>query len=56
MVLSKLNRTFCAFVASVLFASGIAAAEVRFTEPEVDVQDVIALIAQRFELMRPVAA
>lgn len=53
---NRLSRFFHAFAASVLFASGAAAAEVHFTDPEADVQEAMALIAQRLELMKPVAA
>lgn len=56
MAFPDFNRIFCAFVASMLFASCVAAADVRFTDPESDVQEVIDLIAQRLELMQPVAA
>lgn len=53
---NRLNRIFYACAAGVLFASGAAGAEVHFTDPEADVQEAIALIAQRLELMKPVAA
>lgn len=56
MTLQNFNRIFWVFAACVLFAAQVAATEVEFIDPEADVQDATALVAQRLELMQSVAA